>query len=147
VEVPEDVRIGLANIDPTLHARWNPLARVVGGHSFDVNGNPRHLTHDSRWELWAKDVFGKEYRITVLEDEQGGFVPLGHWVVDMMNFMNPANYDGDLSRMVEKLVDAPNRDVERVGKRQFEELIDFLADLCWTEETKGSRITVPQHVM
>jgi hypothetical protein len=144
VEVPESVRIGLANISPSLHARWNPRAVLKRGWSFDVNGQPRGREYEGRWTLWARDVFGVEYKVTTLVAPDGGFIPLGDWVVEMMNFMNPERFGGDMSKMIEELVDKPNEDVSRVGERQFRELVDYLADLCWSEVSQGSRITVPQ---
>lgn len=143
MEVSEDIRIGLANVKPTLHARWNPTARVLRQSSFDVNGQPRRVEHDPRWELWDTDVDGREYRVTVLEAPDGSYLPLGTWVLELVALINPANYDGDLHRMVEALVDRPNAGVDRIAKESYEELLDFLADYCWSEKARTSRIVVP----
>lgn len=142
-EVPEDVQIGLRNIKQTLHARWNPTARYLSGASFDVNGNPRKVTYDPRWEIWDTDESGREYRVTILDGRDGEFVDLGMWVVEMMNKLNPERYGGDLHKMIEALVDQPNLAVDKVGNDTYEELINFLADLCWSEHSRGSRVTVP----
>jgi len=144
VEVPEDVKVGLANIRPTLHARWNPLAKVVGERSYDANGMPRQLDHDPRWEVWDTDESGREYRVAMLEAPDGTFLPLGAWVLKLMHDINPANYDGDMHRMIQHLVDQPNEDVGRVSDQSYEDLLEYLADLCWSRETSGSRIAVPQ---
>jgi hypothetical protein len=143
MEVPEDVRVGLANIRPTLRAKLNRTARVVGRASFDANGAPRKVEHDPRWELWDTDEDGREYRVTTLEGPDGGFIPLGTWVLQLMHDINPANYGGDIHEMIERLVDRPNQDVERLGQKTYEEFLDYLADLCWAEGSRSSRITVP----
>jgi hypothetical protein len=143
VEVPEDVRVGLRNIRAGLHARWNPLARFQSGHSFDANGDPRKVEYDPRWELWDTDEFGVEYRITMLEGVDGEYVPLGTWVLELMHTINPANYGGDMHRMVEQLVDRPNDSVAKLGDRTYEDVLDYLADLCWSEGSRGSRIVAP----
>lgn len=139
MEVPEDVRIGLANIRQTLRARWNPLAKVTEEWSFDANGEARHKKHEGRWELWDTDESGRDYKITMLEKD-GQYVPLGMWVVALVQQINPANYDGDMHRMIEALVDKPNHDIERLGQQQFEELTDYLADLQWHVNTPKSRV-------
>jgi hypothetical protein len=146
VEVPVDVSVGLANVRPTLHVRWNPTARPVSGASFDVNGEPRKVVYDPRWELWDKDEMGAEYRVTVLEGPKGEYLPLGTWVLELVALINPANYGGDLSKMVEALVDKPNEDVARLGDKAFEHLTEYLADLSWHNNTRHGRVTVPSSI-
>jgi len=146
VEVPESVKIGLANIRPTLHARWNPTGRQTGGFSFDVNGNPRQKTYDPRWELWDTDEFGNTYKITTLEGMNNEYLPLGEWVVEYMQLINPARYDGDLHKMIEALVDSKNEAVEKIHKDVFDHIAEYFADRQWSEEHKGSRIVVPNHM-
>lgn len=146
MEAPESIRIGLANIRPTLHLRWNRQARVVGEASFDVNGNPRKVEFDPRWEIWDTDESGREYRVTTLEGPKGEFVPPGEWVLELMALINPANYGGDLHKMVEALVDKPNARVEKLAEDRYRELVDYFADLFWSAASSGSRITVPQVV-
>jgi hypothetical protein len=143
VEVPVDVAAGLASVRQTLHVRWNPTAQVVGARSFDVNGNARQLTHEARWELWDRDEFGVEYKVATLEGPDGGFLPLGTWVLELVAQINPANYGGDIHRMVEALIDKPNADVARLGEKSYEQLIEYLADLSWASESRGSRVVVP----
>lgn len=146
MEVPESVRIGLENVRSTLHARWNPQGKAVGERSFDVNGVPRVVEWEGRWELWDKGVAtGEDYKVVTLEKD-GQYVPLGEWVLQLVYDINPANYDGDLHKMIEALVDKPNEDVARLGREQYGELLDYMADLCWSEKTRGSRVVVPRMV-
>lgn len=145
-EVPESVRIGLESIRPTLHCRYNRKAKAVESAAVDVNGDPYILEYKPRWELWDKDAHGNEYKITTLEDEDGGFIPLGEWVIEYFQLINPANYDGDMHKMIEALVDSENRDTERLNESTFEDLLDFFADLMWKEENRGSRSVVPSHI-
>jgi hypothetical protein len=143
VEVPVDVAAGLASVRQTLHVRWNPTAQVVGERSFDVNGNARELSHEPRWELWDRDELGVEYKVATLDGPDGGFLPLGTWVLELVALINPANYDGDVHRMVEALIDKPNADVARLGEKCFEQLTEYLADLSWSGHNRGSRVVVP----
>jgi hypothetical protein len=128
MEAPESVVLGLRGIRAAFNLRWNSTARSVGERSFDVNGKPREIAWDPRWELWDTDEFGAEYRVMVLEDESGAFVPPGEWLVDLVNLINPARYDGDMEKMIQALVDDPNENVRKVGERQFESLTEHLAE-------------------
>jgi hypothetical protein len=143
-EVPESVRIGLASIKPTLHVRYNRKAKAITGAAVDVNGEPYVLKYEPRWELWDKSEGGREYQITTLEDPDGGFIPIGEWVIEYFQLINPANYGGDMSKMIEALVDSPNRDAQRLAEKTFEEVLDFFADFMWHEKTRESRITIPR---
>jgi len=126
-----------------LHARWNPQAKVIEEWSIDVNGDARGKKFDGRWELWDTDADNRPYMVARLEKD-GEFVPLGQWVIKFMYDINPANYDGDMHKVIEALVDKPNRDVERLGDEAFEAIIDYLADLCWSINTPKSRVaTMP----
>lgn len=144
-EVPESVRIGLENIGPDLHCRYNRKGKAVESAATDVNGNPYILEYQPRWELWDKDAHGNEYMVTTLEGPDGEYVPLGEWVIEYFQLINPANYGGDMSKMIEALVDSPNRDVERVGEKAFEELLDYFADHMWHQHNRGSRVVVPNN--
>ena len=147
MEVPESVRIGLANIRPTLHARWNPQGKQTGGWSFDANGRAREKSFEGRWELWdVRKQRGTAYKVATLEKD-GQFVPLGDWVFQLMYEINPANYEGDMNRMIDALVDKPNEDIAKLGKAQLDELFDYMADFCWSETHRDSRIVVPQLVV
>lgn len=127
MEVPESVVIGLRNVRPTFNLRWNPKARNIGERSFDVMGNPREITWDGRWELWDTDNMGIDYPVMTLEDKHGDFMPPGDWLVETVNMINPARYGGDVSKMIEELVDKPNLELERLGEKSWEDLVDSLA--------------------
>lgn len=147
MEVPESVSLGLASIKPRLHARWNPQGKVLDGRSFDANGKPRHRTYEGLWELWDVDESGNTYRVCQLIGPDGGFIPLGDWVVDLVRLINPERVGGDMHRLVGELVDRPNEDVARLADWAFEDLLDYLADRCWTEKTQRSRIVVPRAIV
>lgn len=146
-EVPESVRIGLASIRQSLHVRYNRKAVPVESATTDVNGDPYVLRYEPRWELWDKDEHGQEYKITTLSGPDGEFVPVGEWVIEYFQLINPENYGGDMHKMVDALVDSHNRDVERLGEETFKELLDFFADLMWHEEGADSRISVPAPII
>lgn len=143
MEVSLDVRIGLANIRPTLHLRWNPLAKVLREWDFDANGNARKKVHDPRWELWDTDETGRTYKVMTFEGNDGEFLPQGSWMIEAFQLINPANYDGDIHKMIEALVDKPNAKVDQLKKEEYENLVEYMADLTWSEKSRGSRVAVP----
>lgn len=129
MEAPESVVIALKNIRPTFRLVWNHKGRVVGERSYDVNGNPRELTYEPRWELWDTDVFGAPYKVMTLEDQyKGSFLPADQQFVDFVNLINPARYEGDLSKLSQALVDDKNAYIEKVNEQDFARLQESLAE-------------------
>lgn len=141
MEAPSHIVEALKNVSPGMNLRWNPTARVLKTWGFDANGKPRGVEHDPRWELWDVDADGREYYVMTLEDPNGGFLPPGEWLVEMRRLLDPARYDGDLTKMIAALVDAPNAEVERLSEKAFEELCDSLAERYWGK-TSSDRIQV-----
>jgi hypothetical protein len=139
VEAPQDVLIGLRNVRDTFDLRWNPTAKVVGGHSFDVNGNPRELQHEGRWELWDTDAHGNEYKVMTLQNE-GEFVPPGTWLVELIRLMDPARYGGDIHKAIEAMVDEPNDYVSNIGQQEYIDLVDSLVDRFFVATTPRSNV-------
>jgi hypothetical protein len=144
MEAPADTAIGLKGIRETMHLRHNPTARVIGERSFDVNGKPRELTYDPRWEVWDVDPQGVEYLVMTLEDERGQYKPPGSWLVELMNMCNPARYDGDLSKMIQALVDNPNDHVSSLAEKSFSDMCEGLADMHYGDW--NTKVSVPRAI-
>jgi hypothetical protein len=132
MEVSVDVELGLKAIRDTFKLLLNPKGRAVGGRSFDVMGNPREGAYEARWELWDKDVSGREYKVVTLEDRDGGFMPPDQRLVDFINLINPERYGGEVEKMIDALVDSPNQYASTLGDLQYEQMIEHLADVSWT---------------
>lgn len=145
MEVPFDVAESLRSIRSTLRLVYNPTGKLVGGHSFDVNGQPREKLYEPRWELWDTDANGVDYKLTTLEDVEGGYRPPDQRIVELVRLINPERYDGDISKMIEALVDEPNNYIEGLNESRFEELVEHLGDLYWTNKTP--QIAVPKTIV
>jgi hypothetical protein len=141
MQAPQGVVEGLSNIRPSFNLVWNPTARVVGGYSFDVNGNPRHVEHSPRWELWDRDGSGIAYKVMTLEDRHGNFLPADQRLVEFVRLIDPARYNGSVEKMIQSLVDDENEYVERLREDDFERLIDSLANY-FTPAKGNSMVTV-----
>jgi hypothetical protein len=130
MQAPEDVAIGLKGIKDTFRLVLNQRGRAVAQSSFDVNGRPRDVEYEPRWELWDIDAFGASYRVAILEKHprRGGFLPPSMKFVEHMNLINPSRYDGDMSKMVEAMVDKPNEYAEELAEDQFRALVNAMAD-------------------
>jgi hypothetical protein len=137
--------IGLLGIRQTLHLRHNPAAVQVGERSFDVNGRPRHREFEPRWELWDTDAHGNEYRVMTLQSPEGGYLPPGYWLVELVRLIDPARYGGNLDKMIEALVDSPNTRLDALSKGSYEDLVEDFAERFW--HGKGTRISVPRSLV
>jgi hypothetical protein len=133
MEAPKDVEIGLRSIRPAFRLQLNKQGKLVGGHSFDVNGNAREREYEPRWELWDTDVHGNDYRVAVIQDKDGGFMPPTMKFVEFMNLVNPEKYGGDASKMIQALVDSPNDQAASLGAQTFENLVEYLGDVYFTQ--------------
>lgn len=145
MEASTDVVIALQGVRPTMRLVHNPQGKLVGGRSFDVNGKPREKLWQPRWELWDTDADGVEYKVTTLEDENGEFRHPDQRLVELIRLINPERYGGDLHKMVEALVDEPNNYVEGLSDKSYEELVESVADRCWSAKTP--HIAVPRTIV
>lgn len=130
-EVPESVAIGLRNVRETLHLRWNPQAVRVKPGYIDASGTVIPAEWDPRWELWDIDAHGKPYKIMTLQHNDGSFKPPGDWLVELINFLNPARWDGDPHKMIAALVDEPVNRLEEVCDADAEDLFRAVASWGW----------------
>lgn len=143
MEAPESVVKGIKAIKPTFSLFFNPEAKVVpgSGHSFDVNGRARKMKREGRWEVWDVDAYGQPYKVMTLQEPNGGFRPADQRLVEFLNLINPERYNGDVSRMIEELVEKPNEYVRGVEERDFERLVDSVANY-YTPARGHSMVTV-----
>lgn len=136
---PEHIVRDLQGIRSTFRLVWNPTAKVTSERSFDVNGNPRELTHEPRWELWDTDESGKHYRVMTLESShKGEFMPADDRFVDFVRLIDPARYGGSVERMIRALVDDENKYIEQVQEQDFKRLTDSLASYYTPAKGRGS---------
>lgn len=143
MEAPEGIVTALKNIRPTFRLVWNPTARVIGERSFDVNGNPREVTHDPRWELWDTDGDGVHYKVMTLEDShQGAFMPADQRFVDFVHLIDPGRYGGSVEKMIQALVDDENKYIEQVAEKDFQSLTDALSNYFTPAKGRGMVTTL-----
>lgn len=142
MEAPESIVEALRSIRPTFNLVWNERGRVIGERSFDVNGNPRVVTWDPRWELWDRDVDGIAYMVLRLEEaETQKFLPPGQWLLDLLYLIDPARYGGNVEKMIRALVDDENEYVKKLAKDDFERLIDSLSNYFTPAKGRGMVVT------
>lgn len=135
MEAPQDVVISLRNIKPTFNLRYNRQGKVASERSFDVNGNPREVQYDPRWELWDTDESGVEYKVTTLQDGDGGYRPPDQRLVELIRLVDPARYDGSPEKMLQALVDEPNDYVSGLDHACFDDLVEYLTDAYFSAMT------------
>ena len=126
-EVPESVEIGLKSVRETLHLRWNPQAVRVRPGYIDASGIVKPAEWEPRWELWDIDADGRPYKIMTLQHQDGSFKPPGDWLVDLINFLNPARWDGDPNKMIAALVDEPMNRLEQVADEDSDDFFGAVA--------------------
>ena len=131
MEAPAHIQEGLRNISPGMRLVWNPTARVKESWGFDVNGNARHIEYDPRWELWDTDGHGVDYKLSTLEGPGGTYVPPGEWLLELRRKLDPNRFGGDITKLVNALVEEPNLEVERLSEESFKEFVDALAEEHW----------------
>jgi hypothetical protein len=141
MEAPDHIVQGLKGVKAEFNLRWNPRARYVSGSSYDVNGNPRTVVYDPRWELWDRDDMGIAHKVMTLEDaETGGFMPPGEWLLQLVRLIDPARYGGDVGRMTKALVDDHNESVRKVAQKDWERLVEAVGSY-YTPARGGSMVT------
>lgn len=138
MEAPEAIVTGLRNIRPTFSLVLNPRGRVIGERSFDVNGHPREVTWDPRWELWDRDADGIAYKVMTLEDaETRGYLPPDQRFLDFVNLINPERYGGNVEKVIQALVDDANEYVKHLAQKDFESLTDSLSNYFTPAKGRG----------
>lgn len=131
MEVPEGVLIDLKAIRPTFHFRWNERAALVTTGRYDATGAVRNPEYEGRWELWDTDPENTDYMVMRIQHPDGSFRHPGQWLVDRMRFMNPERWAGDVHKMLEELIDAPEVLREAGTERDQDDLIEMVGN--WAE--------------
>lgn len=127
---PKYVDEGLKGIDASFHIRWNPNARVTKPGGFSPDGEPIPPQYEPRYEVWGVDADGAEYRL-MLCDINGEFVLPGDWLITHLNRINPANFGGNIRRMLDEMVDSPNNVLQSVHERDWQDFVQGVASWYW----------------
>lgn len=138
-EVPESVRIGLENIRPGMHLRWNQKGKVVTPGGYDVTGGVfTPPEYEPRWEVWDTDPQGVEYHVMTLQTIDGDFRQAGEWIVFHLRRMNPENYDS-IQHMMQVMIDEPELLREIGTQKDSDDAIEAVTKWAqWCETPKSS---------
>jgi len=131
MQAPEDVLIALRNVRSTFDLILNPMGKLVGGSSYDANGNPREKQYEPRWELWDTDAHGQRYLVMKLEGQGRSFMPPGMWLPELIRQIDPARYGGDVHKMAEAWIDKPNDHIAALDEDAIKDLADNLASMYY----------------
>jgi hypothetical protein len=139
--LPEGLAGAVAEIRDGLRLVWNHKAKVARAGSFDAWGSvlekPRY---DGRWELWDTTPDGLDYKVMTIEHEGGAYRAPGFWLIEVLNFINPARFGGDISRLTTELIDKPAKAIVEVTDRQFEDLCEMAAKWHVWADTPKQRV-------
>jgi hypothetical protein len=139
--LPDGLQHALAEIRFGLRLVWNPGARVVRPGSFDAFGTVRTgPVYDGRWELWDTDPDGKDYKVTTVQEPDGAYRAPGFWLVELLNYMNPARFGGSVEKLTQELVDKPNAAMLEVDDKQFDDLAEMAARWHFWADLPKSRV-------
>ena len=145
---PESVLIGLRSIRETFELRFNRKAVLLKPGGYDASGVVTTPEYDPRWELWDTDSEGATYRVMRLQTgpdedlrfpEGGQFKSPGQWLVDLLNFMNPARFNGDLNQMLHEVLEEPDK-LREIGTEQDS---DDLFEMVSKDAARTRSTTVP----
>ena len=137
MEPSADIVIALRGVRPTFELIFNPVARIAKERSFDANGDARVKEFEGRWELWDTDVDNIRYKVCTLESPGRQFKHPDMKFVELIRLVDPARYDGDLSKMVEAMVDRHNEDlVSGLEEATFNEVAGSMAEY-FVQQKKG----------
>lgn len=117
---PKYVDEALKSIDQSFHLRWNPNARVIKMGHYAADGSVVPPVTEPRYEVWAKDSEGQDYRV-MLVDRSGNYAEPSQWLLDHLNRINPARYDGDIGRMIAATIDKENNHLREIADRDWKE--------------------------
>jgi hypothetical protein len=139
--LPEGLQQALNDIREGIHLRWNPTAVLIASGSFDASGKlKKDPQYDPRWELWDTDAEGKEYKIMSIQWPNGEFRRPDFWLVELINYMNPARYGGNINRMLREMVDEPNAELENIAERDIDDLIEMAAKWHYYADQPKQRV-------
>lgn len=140
---PEHIDEELKSIKETMHLRWNPRCRVVVPGGIDAYGNPTEPKYEPRYELWDTDADGVDYRLMIVQNgsisaetkkeagQLGAFRIPDRRLTEWLQRINPANYDGDIARVVEAMLLDPNSRLLDIDDRDFDDFIEGAAKWYW----------------
>lgn len=139
MEAPEHIDEGLRNIRSGMHLRWNPRAVLTVEGGLDINGlKIKDPEYDPRWEVWDTDPQGAEYMVMRVQTVEGGFRPVGEWLVNHIGMLNPEKWGGNTEAMVQALIDDPTALQEAGTQKDSDDLIDAAGNwAAWAEVPKS----------
>lgn len=123
--LPDGLEADLKQIRPSFRLVWNTKARVVNPGHYDVYGIPTPVTYEPRWELWDTDPYGTDYLVMQLRQPNGDFKQPGWWLIEHLNLINPERYNGDISKMFQRLAEAPNKAIEEMADHEIDDLVEM----------------------
>lgn len=130
--LPEGLEDALKSVRSSFYLKWNPTAVLIPGSSYiDARGKVTEPAYEPRWEIWDVDANNEHYRVMTVRTPDGGFRQPGFWLVDLLNYLNPARFGGDLSRMLRAVIDEPNNVTVEVSETDLDDLIDQAAKWHW----------------
>lgn len=128
---PEGVAADLRSFKPTLRLLYNRRGKIVPqkSGSYDVDGTPRRIEYEPRWELWDTDGSGFDYLVMVLRDEDDNYREPGHWIVERMRRFDPARFETPAHWVA--YVHAYNQKRVAMHAADWDGFMNFAADWLW----------------
>jgi hypothetical protein len=134
--LPEGLDEALKGIRPGFYLKWNPSAVLIKGSSYiDALGRITEPAYEPRWEVWDVDAYNNDYKVMTVRTPDGGYRQPGFWLVELLNYLNPARFGGDLSKMLRAVIDDPNNVTVEVSEADLDDLIDQAAKWHWYAST------------
>lgn len=138
MEIPDYLIDGLRDIREGLHFRWNPTAVLVETGDFDVNGRPRKIEYEPRFEIWDTDPYGREYMVMRVQHPDGSFRMPDEKLIEQIWRLHPEKYDGKIEKLVQAQIDDPELLREIGTKKDSDDMIEAVANWAqWCETPKS----------
>jgi hypothetical protein len=142
--LPDGLQKALKDVRWGLHLRWNPTAVLRAAGSFDASGKlKKEPEYEPRWELWDTDAENREYKVMSIQWPSGEYRSPDFWIIELLNYMNPARFGGDVSRMLRQIVDEPNRELENMTEREIDDLCEMAAKWYYYADQPKQRVLSP----
>lgn len=112
---------------PSFELRWNPTSRLRTGGSIDATGTVRQPEYEGRYELWDKTPDSPPYQVLTCQWPDGSYRHPDDWLVELLERINPARFDGSVHKLLHQLVDQQEELREKVLDDDWDDFCEMVA--------------------
>lgn len=103
----------LRSLDVGMYVAWDPRAVLTGWAGYNLDGSYRAPQFEGRFVVRHRDIYGEDYMVKVLEDDDGQYAPPADWVMDDLWEHHLEKWEASIFRYNREMVEEPNAEYDR----------------------------------